>query len=112
MQRKVHLAFPIDDEDESGEKSIDKAQEALTRLKTVRQTLTAEIKLGRSLYLQTDSGDQKSVRGAQLLLSGAILQQYCAAGEEEDDESEDGVDVIDVKHLTLLVDSPVYEFSL
>jgi hypothetical protein len=42
--------------------------------------------------------DQHSVRGAQLLLAGTILQQHCAASEEEGDESEDGSDVIDVRH--------------
>jgi DNA polymerase phi len=40
--------------------------------------------------------DQNAVRGAQLLLAGTILQRYCTAGEE-DDESEDGSDVIDVR---------------
>ena len=34
--KKVHLAFPIDHEDESGEKSIEKAQDVLTKLKPVR----------------------------------------------------------------------------
>jgi hypothetical protein len=43
MQKQVHLAFPIDNEDESGEKIINKAREVLVRLKTVRQTLTADI---------------------------------------------------------------------
>lgn len=46
--------------------------------------------------MQIESGDQKSVRGAQLLLAGTILQQYCTAGEKEDDKGDDGVDVIDV----------------
>jgi len=41
--------------------------------------------------------DQHSVRGAQLLLAGAILQRYYTAGEEEDDEGGDGSDVIDVR---------------
>jgi DNA polymerase phi len=49
-----------------------------------------------------DDQDQESIRGAQLLLAGTILHQYCTAGEEEDDESEGGVDMIDVKHSTRL----------
>lgn len=40
---------------------------------------------------------QQSVRGAQLLLAGTILQQYCTASEEEDDENDNGVDMIDVR---------------
>ena len=44
-----------------------------------------------------DNEDQHTVRGAQLLLAGAILQQYCTVGEEEGDESEDGSDAIDVR---------------
>ncbi|KAF9653857.1 hypothetical protein BDM02DRAFT_3265026 [Thelephora ganbajun] len=70
MTKNAHIAFLIDDEAESGKKSIDKAQEALARLKTI------------------DSQDQNSIRGAQLLLAGTILQQYCTAGE-------DGVDMVD-----------------
>ena len=60
--------------------------------------------LGRSLRLQVNNEDQHSVRGAQLLLAGAILQQYCTAGEGEDNESEDEDEsnVIDVRHQTLL----------
>lgn len=46
-----------------------------------------------------DNEDQHSVRGAQLLLAGTILQQYYAAGEE-DNESDDESDVIDVRHST------------
>ena len=45
MSKNVHIAFPVDDEDESGNKSIDKAQEALLKLKTVRQTLVMGVKL-------------------------------------------------------------------
>ena len=37
MSKNVHIAFPINDEDETGNKSIDKAHEALTRLETVCQ---------------------------------------------------------------------------
>lgn len=65
--------------------------------------------LSHLLYLQTDSEDRQSVRGAQLLLAGTTLQQYCAAGEEEDDESEDGVDVIDVRHLKIIAVVFVYD---
>ena len=54
------------------------------------------------LYLQVENGDQHSVRGAQLLLAGTILQQYCTASEEEEDESDDRAGVIDVRHLTSL----------
>jgi len=36
MSKNVHIAFQIDDEDESGIKPIDKAQEVLAKLKTVR----------------------------------------------------------------------------
>jgi hypothetical protein len=36
MQKKVHLAFPVDHDDESDEKPIEKAQDVLERLKTVR----------------------------------------------------------------------------
>ena len=57
---------------------------------------------GHSSRLQLDDEDKHSVRGAQLLLAGAILQQYCTAGEEEGDESEDGSNVIDVRHSTSL----------
>lgn len=39
MSKNVHIAFPVDDEDETGNRSIDKAQETLTRLNTVCQTL-------------------------------------------------------------------------
>ena len=35
MPKNVHIAFPVDDEDESGNKPIDKAQEVLAKLKTV-----------------------------------------------------------------------------
>jgi len=56
-------------------------------------------RLGCSLYWQVDDEDKHSLRGAQLLLAGAILQQYCTVGEEED-EGEDELDVIDVRHLT------------
>lgn len=49
-----------------------------------------------------DNEDQHCARGAQLLLAGIILQQYCTASEEEDDEGEDGSDVIDVRHSTSL----------
>lgn len=45
MPKNVHVAFPIDIEDESGNKPIDKAREALTRLKTVCQTLATDITL-------------------------------------------------------------------
>jgi len=45
MPKDVHIAFPIDGEDESGNKPADKAQEALTRLKTVCQTLAMDITL-------------------------------------------------------------------
>ena len=60
--------------------------------------------LDRSLRLQVDNEDQHSVRGAQLLLAGTILQQYCTAGDGEDNESEDEDEsnVIDVGHQTLL----------
>ena len=43
MPKNVHIAFPIDDEDESGNKSIDRAQEALVRLKKVRRTPVMDI---------------------------------------------------------------------
>jgi len=43
MPKNVHIAFQIDDEDESGNKSIDKAQEALAKLKAVCQTLAMDI---------------------------------------------------------------------
>ena len=52
------------------------------------------------LYLQVENEGQHSVRGAQLLLAGTILQQYCTAGEEEDDESDGGAGVIDVRYPT------------
>lgn len=42
MQKHVHLAFPIDNEDGPGEKIISKALEALARLKTVCQAAIAE----------------------------------------------------------------------
>lgn len=35
MSKNVHFAFAIDDEDESGSKSIDRAQVALAKLKIV-----------------------------------------------------------------------------
>ena len=43
MPKSVHLAFPIDDEDEAGNKLTDKAQETLTRLKAVCRTLAMDI---------------------------------------------------------------------
>ena len=43
MPKSVHLAFPIDDEDEAGNKITDKSQETLTRLKTVCRALAADI---------------------------------------------------------------------
>ena len=60
-------------------------------------------KFDRSPRLQVDNEDQHSVRGAQLLLAGAILQQYCTAGEEEGEESEDGSDAIDVSFGVALI---------
>lgn len=51
-----------------------------------------------SLYSQVENEDQRSVHGAQLLLAGITLQQHCTAGQEEDDEGEDGPDVIDVRY--------------
>lgn len=45
MSKNVHIAFPIDDEDESGKKVIDKALEVLGKLKTVCQTPVMEITL-------------------------------------------------------------------
>jgi len=64
-----------------------------------------------SLRSQVENEDQHSVRGAQLLLAGTTLQQYCAAAQEEDDEGEDGPDVIDVKHLTSLAFVSCSRFS-
>ena len=43
MSKSVYIAFPIDDEDEAGNKFIDKAQETLTRLENVRRTLAMDI---------------------------------------------------------------------
>ena len=45
MSKSVYIAFPIDDEDEAGNRFIDKAQETLSRLKTVRWTLVMDIAL-------------------------------------------------------------------
>lgn len=45
MSKNVRIAFPIDDEDESGNKSIDTAQEAITKLKTVCRTPVMDITL-------------------------------------------------------------------
>ena len=42
MPKHVHIAFPVDDQDETGNRSIDKAQETLTILKTVCQTLAMD----------------------------------------------------------------------
>ena len=58
-----------------------------------------------------DNENKDSVRGAQLLLAGIVLKQYCTAGEEEDDESEDGVDIIDVR-ISLPRFAPAYTLSL
>ena len=52
------------------------------------------------------------MRGAQLLLAGTVLQQYCTAGDEEDDESEDGSDVIDVRRSTPHAFALVHNFFL
>ena len=43
MSKNVYIAFPIGDEDGYGNKSIDKAQETLAKLKTVRKTLSMGI---------------------------------------------------------------------
>jgi DNA polymerase phi len=50
MSKNVYIAFPIDDEDETGNKLIDKAQETLTRLKTVRRMVAMEIILTSPYY--------------------------------------------------------------
>ena len=51
MPKNVHIASPIDYEDEVGNKSIDKAQEALTRLKIVCRTLViGTILVAHSVY--------------------------------------------------------------
>ena len=43
MSKNVHIAFPIDVEDESGNKSIEKAQGTLAKLKTVCQIPVMDI---------------------------------------------------------------------
>lgn len=54
MPKNVHIASPIDHEDEAGNKSIDKAQEALTRLKIVCRTLIiGTILIAHSVYRWT-----------------------------------------------------------
>ena len=45
MSKNVYIAFPLDDEDEAGNRFVDKAQETLARLKTVRWTLAMDIVL-------------------------------------------------------------------
>ena len=42
MTKSVYIEFPIDNEDEAGNKFIDKAQETLTRLKIVRRALAMD----------------------------------------------------------------------
>lgn len=108
MSKNVHIAFPIDNENEAGNNSVEKTKEVLTRLKTVRRTL--EDHPGHLLYSQVDNEDQCSIRGAQLLLAGTVLQQYCTAGEAVDGESDDGSEVIDVRHFASLAFVFVHAF--
>ena len=55
-----------------------------------------------------DDENRDSARGAQLLLSGTILKEYCAVSEEDDDEGEDGTDAIDVRRLIPLAFVPSF----
>lgn len=43
MPKNVHIAFPIDGEDDTGKNSIEKGQEVLTMLGNVRRTLAVGI---------------------------------------------------------------------
>ena len=43
MSKNVHIAFPVDGEDESGNKSTNKAQETLKKLKTVCQISVVDV---------------------------------------------------------------------